>query len=74
MVRGKGKKRFVNHWNFVADEVNPKKRSLVKPLWKQLWNPSIGTEVCRKRKAKSSRWDPLSKGVKKARVVLERID
>ena len=82
MVRGKGKKRFVNHWNFDADKVNPKKRSLVKPLqkvlwkllWKQLWNPSVGTEVCRKRKAKSSRWEPLSKGVKKARVVLERID
>ena len=30
--------------------------------------------MCRKRKAKSSRWDPLSKGVKKAMVVLERID
>ena len=79
MVRGKGKKRFVNHWNFVADEVDPKKRrSLVKllqkPLWKLLQNPSVGTEVGRKRKAKSSRWDPLSKGVKKARVVLERID
>ena len=32
MVRGKGKKRFVNHWNFVAYKINPKKRSLVKPL------------------------------------------
>ena len=55
--------------------VDPKKRrSLVKPLRKQLRNPSVGTEVHRKRKAKTSRWDPLSKGVKKARVVLERID
>ena len=72
-------RRFVNHWNFVADEVDPKKRrSLVKllwkPLWKLLWNPFVDTEVCRKRKAKSSSWDPLSKGVNKARVVLERID
>ena len=29
MVRGKGKKRFVNHWNFDADKVNPKKRRIL---------------------------------------------
>ena len=79
MVRGQGKKRFVNHWNLVADEVDTKKRKgLVKPLQKMLWKllqkPSVGAEIGRKRKAKSSRWDPLSTGMKKARVVLERID
>ena len=70
MVRGKERRDLLTIWNFVEDKVDPKKRrSLVKPLQKPLWkllqkqlqNPSVDTEVCRKRKAKSSRWDPLSK-------------